>query len=584
MMILFFAAIAGLSAAGVFLYTKANGLLYSDSLLKIGNMNALSAFYKKLPDRLADKMFMIAFDIDKFKEFNYIYGVEEGDRLLRYISDIIQEEAAGTSVFRYAFDYFILLNAFENQEECEAQVQKILRRFGRDIESGVIPLFEISAGIRKFRPDESLQLVINDALIAREAVKGNVLQHYAVYDEETRSRRLAYMEMESNFPAAIQNREFHVYYQPKYNMITGEIIGAEALVRWIKPDGTIIGPNAFIPCFETSYQISILDEVVLREVCRGMSQMTAEGLHVKPVSVNFSRVHLKHSGFLTKIEEIIQEYNVDPAMLSFEITESAIYEDAIPLKSIVEHLHKIGCQVDMDDYGVGVSGPKSLATYRFDTVKFDKSFVDDIDYTKVADIIRTTSYMVKQWGMKVIAEGVETKAQARQLVGLGCTLAQGFYYSKPVPEDEYRRMLIASPASQTYSERKVSVHANFFSDEVRSLFDSNLLPVYIINPKNFIVVYSNLAMQKALGKDVTGGLCYEKLRGTCEPCKSCTAMRLYRDGDATPKEYLSEVGIWTLLQASPLHWRGREYIQISCMDITRQKQLEEQLRAQSGME
>lgn len=441
LLIVVFSVILVLSMMGISYYLKIRELVYTDELLKIGNMNYLSMIYRRMPQHVAEKTYVIAFDIDKFKEFNYMYGDEEGDQLLRYIARIVQEETPKAFLIRYAFDYFVLMNTFDDLKECEQQFQIILDRFRSDIDAGRIPHFEISAGIRKINPGEALQLVINDALLAREAIKGNALRPYAVYDEETRRKRLQYMEMESNLPAAIQNDEFQVYYQPKYNMISEKIIGSEALVRWVKPDGTIITPGDFIPCFENSHQITLLDEIVLRKVCQQMNDMYNDGLSVKPVSVNLSRVHLKDPGFLPKISGILKEFHIDPTMISFEITESAIYEDSIPLQSIVDYLHSLGCKVDMDDYGVGVSGPKALATYTFDTVKLDKSFVDDIANPKVSDIIRSTSYLVKQWGMKVIVEGIETEDQVTQLVGLGCTSAQGFYYSRPIKESEYRELL-----------------------------------------------------------------------------------------------------------------------------------------------
>ncbi|MDO5142502.1 MAG: EAL domain-containing protein, partial [Eubacteriales bacterium] len=257
------AAALVLIMVGLVLHLRARDMMYYDRLLDIGNMNALAAAYRHAPPETLDRMFAVVLDIDRFKEFNYIYGTDEGNHLLRYIADALQEEAPNASVFRYAFDYFILMEVFDDLESCERRVQQILSRFKRDIIAGTVPTFEISAGIRKVAADEPLQVVIDDALIARESVKGNVLQHYAVYNEVTRSDRLTNMALRSDLPGAIENKEIKIYYQPKYNMITGEIIGCEALSRWVRPDGTMIGPNVFIPCFEESHQITLLDEYVL---------------------------------------------------------------------------------------------------------------------------------------------------------------------------------------------------------------------------------------------------------------------------------------------------------------------------------
>lgn len=441
LLIVVFSLILILTMIGISSHLKIRELVYYDSLLNIGNINYLSEVFRRIPPNVLNKMYLVVFDINKFKEYNYVYGEESGDNLLKYIVQVFREELPEVRLFRYYSDYFITLNEGEDAADHKQKMNRILNRFTRDIENGKIHPFDISAGIRKIENGEPLQRVISDALIARGTIKGNHLVCYGFYDGEIRRKRIEYMKMESDFSAAIQNREFHIYYQPKYSMITDEIIGAEALVRWVKQDGQIIAPGAFIPCFEESRQIFLLDEVVLREVCRQMREMKDDGLAIKPVSVNLSRVHLRHAGIIPKIEQIIKEFEIDPSMLSFEITESALYEDSVPLKDMVNSIHSLGCQVDMDDYGGGVSGPKALASYEFDTVKLDKSFVDDIHNPRVADIVRTFSSMVKQWGMQVIVEGVETKEQVRQLIDLGCVSAQGFHYSRPVPEEEYRKLL-----------------------------------------------------------------------------------------------------------------------------------------------
>lgn len=189
------------------------------------------------------------------------------------------------------------------------------------------------------------------------------------------------------------------------------------------------------------FTIILLDEYMLEAVCHEMKEMEMEGLAVRPVSVNLSRVHLRHRGILPKLGKIVRESGIDPSLLSFEITESALYEDSIPLRAIIDFLHNLGCRVDMDDYGVGVSGPNSLAANRFDTVKLDKSFIDGIGDERMEDVIQSTIQLARKWEMWILAEGVEEVEQAERLVELGCTLAQGFYYSPPVSSENYRRLL-----------------------------------------------------------------------------------------------------------------------------------------------
>lgn len=415
--------------------------VFYDQLLGIENGEYLRVFFGKIPEEQLDDISMVALDVDKFKEFNYIYGEEAGDELLKYIARVLKEELPGDKVFHHLADLFIVLIRCADRAYVSEKMNRVLQRFAKDMEDKVIQPFDISAGIRRIKKGESFQRIMSDALLAKGTVKGIQLQQYAFYDENLRYRRMSYMEMESDFYRALREGEFQAYYQPKYHMETGEIIGAEALVRWVKKDGTVIGPGTFIPCFEASRQIILLDETMLESVCRQMKDMENEGLAVRRVSVNLSRVHLRHHGILQKIERIIQETKVDPGMLSFEITESALYEDSIPLQNIVDHLHRLGCRVDMDDYGMGVSGPKALATNDFDTVKLDKSFISAIGDKKIESVIQSTIRLSKELGMEIIAEGVEEKSQAETLVKWGCPMGQGYYFSPPVSEREYRRML-----------------------------------------------------------------------------------------------------------------------------------------------
>ncbi|MDO5136707.1 MAG: EAL domain-containing protein [Eubacteriales bacterium] len=415
--------------------------VFHDELVSTGNGNFLPVFFQKLPEEELSRMFLVAFDIDRFKEFNYIYGDDCGDNLLRYIVRTFQEELSEDYLFRTQSDHFVALIHGADSKEFNDKMDRLLRRFSREIEDGVIQPFDISAGVRRVGPQDAFRRIMSDALIAKGTIKGIQLQQYAFYNEAILHERMSYMEMESDFARALKEGEFQVFYQPKYDMGTGEIVGAEALVRWVKADGSIVSPGAFIPCFESSRQIILLDEAVLGSVCRQMREMEEEGLETKKVSVNLSRVHLKRHGILPKIARIITESGVDPSKLSFEITESALYEDSIPLKNIVDFLHGLGCRVDMDDYGVGVSGPKALAVNQFDVVKLDKSFIDGIGDQRMEAVIKSTISLSKTLGMEILAEGVEEKYQADSLVEWGCRLAQGFYYSPPVPEREYRRLL-----------------------------------------------------------------------------------------------------------------------------------------------
>lgn len=435
----------------IYLYLKfqknTKEAIYKDTLIGSKNSNYLKAYYPMIPAEEKSDMAFVALDIDKFKEFNFIYGTEAGDHLLIYINDIFCELFPDDHIYRYSADMFGALMKGKLMSEVRRKLDLLLKHFSTDIESGVINPFDVSMGIRLFRGDEPLSVVYSDALIAKNTVKGNRMQPYAFYNDEMRRDRIKQMEMESEFGHALKNGEFHVYYQPKYNMESNKIIGAEALVRWIKSDGSVIPPGAFVPCFEASRQIVLLDELMLKNVCLQMKKMQEAGIKVKPVSVNLSRIHLKYPGITEKIRKIFLDTGVNPSCISFEITESALYEDSIPLRDIIDGLHDMGCNVDMDDYGTGMSGPSALAKNEFDVLKLDKSFIDGIGNRKMESVICSTIRMAADLGMNIIAEGVEKKEQAETLVSWGCSIAQGYYYSRPVPEDVYWKMLEQSESN-----------------------------------------------------------------------------------------------------------------------------------------
>lgn len=415
--------------------------LYYDELLGIGNEAAMNVYFKNTPIEELEGKHLVVFDVDKFKEYNYIYGEDEGDRLLKYIATVFREEVPGTPLFRYKSDHFISIDERTDRAVLDTQMTKVLERYARDVEAHTVHPFDTSAGVRRIERGVPLRRLVSDAIIAKETIKGNHLLHHSYYDERLRLRRMSYMEMESELSAALKAGEFKVYYQPKYDMASGKVTGAEALARWIRPDGTIISPGEFIPCFEASRQIVQLDEAMLEAVCRQMQEMQEEGIRVKPVSVNLSRVHLQQPGMLKRIETIIGRYRIDPAWLSFEITERALLEESIPMKAVLDFLHSLGCHVEMDDYGVGASGPNALATNSFDVVKLDKSYIDGIGNRRMEDVIGSTIFLAKRWNMEIIAEGVEEKYQADRLIKMGCTKAQGYYYSRPIPEETYKNLL-----------------------------------------------------------------------------------------------------------------------------------------------
>ncbi len=420
---------------------KISSIVFYDELTGEENAEYLKIQFDNMPSNEKENKSLIVLDIDKFKVINLMYGTEVGDHVLKYIARIFHEELPGDPIYKDRADLFIAILKHIGRDEIISKLQRVNDRIKRDIENKKIIPFEISIGVCSLEGGEDLHRIYSNALIAKSEIKGNVNQNFKFFDEQNKNKIIENRQFEAKFQEAIKNGEFEVWYQPKYDMRNNEVCGAEALIRWKKVNGSLISPVKFIPVFENNGQIIRLDEEVIRIVCMDMKEMMSKGYDVKPVSINLSRIHLKHPGIIEKIKEMIKEYEIDPSKIIFEITESAFLDDNRVLNKTVSDLHNLGFEVDIDDYGTGTSTLSSLSASNFDTLKLDKSFIDKIGDCRMDIIIKSTIAMANQLNMKVIAEGVETKEQVDFLTDNHCFIAQGYYYSKPVNKSEYISIL-----------------------------------------------------------------------------------------------------------------------------------------------
>lgn len=236
---------------------------------------------------------------------------------------------------------------------------------------------------------------------------------------------------------SIKNNEFIVYLQPKFNTKTEKIVGAEALIRK-QIDGKIIMPDKFIPEYEKTGIITILDMYVLEEVCKLQKKWKELQFPLLPISVNQSRHHLKNKNYIKKISEIINKYDIDAKLIELEMTENTVVEDIMQAKKAAENVKKLGFIVSMDDFGTGYSAFNILKDIEIDILKIDKTFFDNLENNKRAQIIiETIVKMCKKLGIKTVAEGIETKAQIVFLKKIECDIVQGYYFLKPISIQEF---------------------------------------------------------------------------------------------------------------------------------------------------
>ena len=385
---------------------------------------------------------LLSLDLNRFKMINDMYGSEEGDRILQNMDRIWKEifrehEYCG---HRMA-DRFAVLLTYQSREELELRIRdyrKLLRettknRYNLSLRIGVYLL----QGTK-----ESFSTAYSRSMMAFAAAKDSEKHFYAFYNEEMEEQLIWEKLVEDDFDTALKNREFVVFYQAKINAETQQITGAEALVRWIRPDGTIIPPGRFIPVLENNDSIVELDRYMFREVCLQQKQWLDEGKSIVPVSVNLSRVQLADRNLVDYYQRILDETGLPPEYIGLEFTESAMFNNEEILRNTVDRLHDMGMKVLIDDFGVGYSSMMSLKVIPVDILKVDKSFIDSIGDERGDKIVISIIEFATSLGMSVTAEGVENDEQYQFLQAHRCDDIQGYYFSRPVPADEYEKRFL----------------------------------------------------------------------------------------------------------------------------------------------
>ena len=278
--------------------------------------------------------------------------------------------------------------------------------------------------------------IYGKAIQAKSLIKGLRTRHYAFYDDLDIDQISENHKIEDDFESGIQNKEFQVWYQPKVDPYTGNLLGAEALIRWIKQDGSLLPPSKFIPLFEKNGNIAALDEYVFRAVCEQQQKWQHDGIPLYPISVNISRISLYFGDIVQKYKDIIDSYHLDARYLPLEITESATVNNS-EISSLIDQFHNAGFTLLLDDFGSGYSSLSSLNVMHFDTIKLDKSLIDYIGDSNGEKLLHSITHLAQSLGMSITAEGVETAKQVEFLKVEHCTDIQGYYFSKPLPVEQF---------------------------------------------------------------------------------------------------------------------------------------------------
>lgn len=397
-------------------------------------------FKKKLEEKTR-KGYLVSVDIHAFKVVNSVCGAAKGDEILREIWHCIGRNIGEKDLAAHinADHYIIFYEGLDKETVSERLEMITIQLSKRSVELNVpqqLPYF----GISVWEPGDRIEQIYNEANIARHKIKERKDINHAFFSQADAARILHEKQMEDAFETSIRNQRFEVWYQPKYNPDTEELVGAEALVRWRTSDGTLVSPTSFIPLFERNGMIRYLDEYVFRTVCIQQKQWLDEGRKVIPVSVNLSRASLYFQNVVERYQKMAEEIGVGPVYVPIEITESAALDDK-SIRQLANCFYEAGFPLHIDDFGAGYSSFATLNIMHFDTLKLDKSLIDYIGNYGGDRLLEHTIALAKELGMHVTAEGVEHESQVAFLQKLKCDSIQGFYYSRPLPIEEFARKI-----------------------------------------------------------------------------------------------------------------------------------------------
>lgn len=412
-----------------------NKIVYTDSVTG-GNNKDYFLHYAAKAIAKNNNYVVAQIRLEKYRNYCTAYGLRQGENLLEEIYDFMLENLGKKELAAHLEKAdFALLLKFESEEQLYERLKKMLDDINERQKKQHL-LF--SAGICKInsKADDITFLVTAAglALSKNDETRSSIVW----FNQEMKEEQVWERRIEDDMEAAIINHEFQVYLQPKYSTKKEELSAAEALVRWVHPVLGFISPGKFIPFFEENGFITHLDDYMLTEIAKLQAKWLSEGKKLIPISVNVSRAHFSYENLAEHICEIIDKYKVPHEFIELELTESAFFDDKATLLKTVLKLKDYGFKVSMDDFGAGYSSLNSLKELPLDIIKLDAEFFRGIEDVKRANtIVGETIALAKKLGMAIVAEGIETREQVEFLAKQDCDLIQGFYFSKPLPVDEF---------------------------------------------------------------------------------------------------------------------------------------------------
>lgn len=381
---------------------------------------------------------IVCFDVDHFKLFNDLHGLDCGDELLRYLGRALAlrfSPDGAQPLARLAADTFALCATGIRPE----RVERILVDISSECPNGIDAI--VRAGVYRIEdPASPVSIMCDRAVIALRTVKGSYFDRVALYDPGMREALVLEREVVAGIESALREDRIELFLQPKCNIRTGKIVGAEALARWRHPERGIVAPGEFIPLIERNGLVRSLDLRVWEKTAAWIRGLIDEGVQPVPVSVNVSRADIYLVDVAAELHALVERYGIDPSLIEVEITESAYSERPDRIVAAFDALAERGFTVLMDDFGSGYSSLNMLKDINVDVLKIDMRFLDRDD-RRSKDIMESVIRMARWLDLPVIAEGVETREQVNFLLDVGCSYAQGYYYARPMEAAAFEALL-----------------------------------------------------------------------------------------------------------------------------------------------
>ena len=418
-------------------------------------LDQYDVFLEKLEREIAhvgdDRIAIIYTDIKYFKYFNDVYGYKAGDTLLQdFVDEFMKPRDKILCAARVYSDNFVVASKLPENGMTNEKFRDLIHQINQERETKFREKYlnsrlQFCTGISvvdKNSRSLDAETAVSNANLARKVAKDLANDNCVLFDQSMMEGIKREVEITSYIPKALAQREFQVYFQPKIDTKTLALVGAEALIRWQRPDGTFVYPDEFIPLIENSGQIVDVDYYVYREVFHFLAKRIEAGKKVVPISVNVSRVHMNKMHILQYVKELLEEYPIPCSMVEFELTESIYLENTERALELIRGLHKMGFKVSMDDFGSGYSSLNLLSKLPIDIIKLDKVFLKEGEMQENDRIIISCVVdMARRLRIASLCEGVETQEQSDYLKEVGCQMQQGYYFSRPVPETDFEKYM-----------------------------------------------------------------------------------------------------------------------------------------------